>query len=145
MIKKNELRIGNYVGKEGSKTIMIVHELGHYNLQCSISSFAHSDGEGYEDIIGVELTRDILQKFGFEQYEHDQEQWRQTFAGRVTFALHERQYQGGSIGFYLEIERNVGLGYDGVLISPTTLHHLQNLIYDFTFEELKPISIVSYD
>lgn len=142
MIDKKELRVGNYVGKEGSKVIKIVHEIGYSNLQCSISSWAHSDAESYDDLIGVPLTVDILKKFGFEPYEYELKEWRQTFAGRVTFALTEQVYTNGEPWFDLKIEMNVACGFDGVLINPATLHHLQNLIYDLTFEELKPVSIV---
>lgn len=112
MIQANELRIGNWVEA--------VAPMGNYHMRIHAVNF-ESIERNPDCVNPIRLTHDILESAGFEYSK-----------GQITGVVH---YTKGNIKLI-----NKEGAYDFASFPQTTikyLHHLQNVYYDLTGNELE--------
>ena len=116
MIQANELRIGNYIYDVHNRVANIV-TIGNGTIRLSSKNY-HYDSFNCSDINPIPLTEDILLKCGKKELD--------------LFIIGDYYYSKGSL---LMSSYNDGEP-DIFLAKVDTLHHLQNIIFALTGEEL---------
>lgn len=114
MINANELRIGNLIQANGP--VMIVKAITEHDVEMYLQgSEADNWDEELENCNGIEVTANILIKYGFDKME--------------PYDI----YSNGRIGFKLTAD---GFNYMGNCGRGKYLHQLQNLYYALTNSEI---------
>src|SRR5215831_7776890 len=124
MIKANELRIGNWVDYQGKKIKVENVNDGGINGEwdsCWATYF-------HEDLSGIPLSQDILQTAGFEKA-------IQLTTGEWTYSIGDFDFKLLSNSAFLQVE------YSDFGIEIKNVHHLQNLYFALTGEELEMKSL----
>jgi hypothetical protein len=120
MIKRNELRIGNYVMDNVSGEWMIVDEIGENVGAIVINRDKYPLPEGW-NMGYIPLTPEILERCGFEQ---NSPVYGDYYNNGDIFIFKEKD------GFMLFDEGSIGNPFN-------YLHQLQNLFFALTGEELE--------
>ena len=132
MIKANELRIGSLVFTNRNNYFKTITEIRHF--KCSIryirtdTNLMHESMVDYEDLIPIELTEEMLIKFGFEKSSStDSKEWDNFDSAPensicIEFVDNEFYFTGG----------------EGIPFSRKCrfVHELQNLYFALTGSEL---------
>lgn len=120
MIDKHELRIGNIVPLWKGQ-IGVIKELHHDVAFVMWNSVVHV--MFYKDISPIELTEDILLKWGFEKHDNG------SLQSDINYGITLWSKNGSVVRLYYESDE---FGQE-----IETLHHLQNLYFALTGKELQ--------
>jgi hypothetical protein len=122
-MKASELRLNNLLERNGS----IVCLDTNYDLFVALVYVSRSDRK-YKPI---PLTEEWLLKFGFKKYVSDDIDIDIDF--QISF--HKKSYEGLIVQLFMDSNGVVFFSHSG--ISLFSVHHLQNLYFSLTGEELK--------
>ena len=125
-MKAQELRIGNLVDL-GNRIAKVI-DIGH--LSCTVVHLEETQDtlEDYERTRGIALTKEWLEKFGFEKLTDSKDGFKTTsytYTKGISFIVH---FDG------VRLSTNFWIGNEKHYV-----HQLQNLFFALTGEELKLI------
>lgn len=129
MIKANELRIGNIIGLPIPSNIFNIRilSIAQYGCDCMCDTAAVKNTFTfirYEEVCGIELTPEILEKCEFEKKENG------CYLNNHIWIVPDGSDSGNiSIDWRLE--------FNNTLIKIDFVHQLQNIYFTLTSEELK--------
>lgn len=126
MIKANELRLGNFVWDIVSGEWMVVDELGENIGATIINRDKYPLPDGWK-MGPIPITSEVLKKFGFVCFDRS---WR---LDAFNIVENGRWVNGDPIEEIKYMVYKTGIG---AIVEVKTLHHLQNLYFALTQEEL---------
>ena len=128
MIDKHELRIGNKVSlvNESNNPIVTIESL---QIKSVWLTEMGSTIWTYEDLLPIELTSELLLKFGFVRENNGWNINKPTSYTEPYFSLFDDNLCNGELNLKLN-------GSDMLLPEVKHAHHLQNLYFALTGEEL---------
>lgn len=131
MIQANELRIGNLISANGlhggnELTVEEIGSRGTLSDDMRVIKFKeHHVGEFVKDCNPIQLTEEILNRFGFEHYNNS------------YYKIRLRVHNGGSAEIYISAEHGIYCIDGGISkYRCQYVHQLQNLCFALTGEDL---------